>query len=232
MTTTTTRSVLITGFGPFPGVAENVSATLASRLAETARQRWPVHQFTSAVLPTEWHAGPATLDRLWTSTRPDIALHFGVAAEACGLQLEAVGSNQCRIDPDAAGLLPLTATWRADGPQICQSSLPLGPIRQALQAMGLPSCISEDAGAYLCNAILYDSAHRAAVCGRPTLAGFVHIPTVLGESDTDTHRLSFADAVTGGLTILACSLDALDKMGGKAPNVVLAERPREENRRG
>lgn len=232
MTKAAGKRILITGFGPFPGVAENASARLAERLAEAARVRFKAHQITTAVLPTEWDAGPRTLLGLWDGERPDIALHFGVAANACGLQLESRGRNHCRMDADAAGLLPVSATWRADGPDTCEASLPIDRISQALSAMGVPCCISEDAGAYLCNAILYESVQRAAVARPLALAGFVHIPTVLDPGAGGESALGWDAATAGGLAILSCSLEALDERRAATRTVTIAARPGGSRKRG
>ena len=207
--------ILITGFGPFPGVPVNNSARLAGLLARASRGRWPGHIIEPSVLPTEWRAGPDKLCWLWDTFRPDIAVHFGVSADTDGLHLEAIGRNHCRMDPDAAGLTPLSQEYRAGGPAVCASTLPIERITARLDAIGVRASASDDAGAYLCNAVLYDSLQRAAAAEPAALAGFVHIPTQLTESAAATVSpdgrapLSWGTAVAGGLAILECALEEL-----------------------
>ena len=50
--------VLLTGFGPFPGVPENATAVLVPRLAKAARELFPTYDFVAEILPTEWTAAP------------------------------------------------------------------------------------------------------------------------------------------------------------------------------
>lgn len=154
--------ILLTGFGPFPGVAVNASARLAALLAKRARRRWHGAHVACATLPTEWVRGPARLGALWRMHVPDVALHFGVTARAQGFEIERTGRNQCLDAEDACGQRPAAAHHLHDGPASFASTLPLDAIVEQLKAAGIPCCISEDAGSYLCNAILYRSLLHAA----------------------------------------------------------------------
>jgi pyroglutamyl-peptidase len=218
MNETYQRRLLITGFGPFPGVPVNNSARLAEMLAGAGRARLPSHLVEASILPTEWTAGPDKLNWLWDTFRPDVAIHFGVSAETRGLQLEMTGRNQCRMDTDAAGLLPLALERRTDGPETCAATLPNARIVERLDEIGVQGSISKEAGAYLCNAILYDSVQRAAMARPAALAGFVHIPTELVETPSAAARsgltgpLTWGAAVAGGLAILECALDELERL--------------------
>lgn len=204
-----TPSILLTGFGPFPGIEANASARLAGLLARRARRRWPQARITSAILPTEWRRGPDRLAVLWETLTPDVALHFGVSSKAAGLDIEIVGRNLCADHDDACEKRPVSFRHAEDGPETYSSTFPAREIVAALAAREIPGCISDDAGTYLCNAILYRSLRHAASppaapntgttpspvhrlgAGRtprkspsletpaPALVGFIHIPACL-----------------------------------------------------
>src|SRR5262245_24302580 len=95
--------ILLTGFGPFPGMPENASARLVERLAPAARRIFSGFGIEAAVLPTEWRAGPQRLESLLAAFQPVIALHFGVSAHAKGFTVESRGRNAACALPDAAG---------------------------------------------------------------------------------------------------------------------------------
>jgi pyroglutamyl-peptidase len=154
--------ILLTGFGPFPGVAVNASQRLAGLLARRARRRWPDARVTCATLPTEWQRGPDRLAALWRTHSPDIALHFGVSARAIGFEIEITARNVRADSDDARGARPPGPCHGAAGPATCASTLPARAIVAALAARGLPGCISDDAGTYLCNSILYCSLRHAS----------------------------------------------------------------------
>jgi pyroglutamyl-peptidase len=197
-------TVLITGFGPFPGIERNVTGLLVPRLAARARRRFPHLRVATAILPTEWAAAPAALARHLARAEPCLALHFGVSSGARGFVIETTGRNACRPAADAAGLLPASAWVAEGGPAQRRVSLPVEVIVARLADAGHTVATSDDAGGYLCNAVLYHSLGGAGGAAGPRRSGFVHIPADVGAAGG---AMSLADAVAGGLEILAACLD-------------------------
>lgn len=196
-------TVLLTGFGPFPGMPENVSARLVADVGARARLAFKPHRFHVSILPTEWNAAPQRVIALIERLRPAIALHFGVAKEAEGFRIETRGLNQCRMAIDAAGRMPSGAELISGAPAAYEAGLPLEKIVTRLQDMQLPISKSNDAGGYLCNSVLYHSLHAAPHADTPLSAGFIHMP-----SNFDDSRLSFEDAAAGSLEIIRVALEA------------------------
>lgn len=201
-------TALLTGFGPFPGVPHNATGVLVPRLAAKARRHFPDWRIATAILPTEWDAAPVALARHIARARPLLALHFGVSREARGFIIETLGRNVCRPTADAAGMPPNSALLVADGPATRAAILPAIEIVTRLTRRGFPAATSDDAGGYLCNAVLYHSlGHAEAAAPRPARAGFVHVPADLGSPGA---VLSLDQAVDGGLEILAACLADLN----------------------
>jgi pyroglutamyl-peptidase len=194
-------TVLLTGFGPFPGVLINASGELARNVARIARRALPQFRFTVAILPTEWDRAPRLITTLHEHHQPFAALHFGVASGAKTIRLETEALNVCRAAPDAAGALPAAAQLVVDGPAVRRSSIAAPAIASALNAKGYPSSISKDAGGYLCNAVLYHSLAAAEARGGCQV-GFVHIPRDLSEPPLDMTTVSAA-----ALDIVKIALD-------------------------
>lgn len=201
------RTILLTGFGPFPGVPENASARLVPEVAREARKRWPGCHVEPAVLPTEWRAAPAVVAGLISELRPAIALHFGVSGRARGFAIESRGENHARQACDAAGLLPPSERLSPGGPDMLAASIPVQLIIERLRDRSLPVILSRDAGSYLCNAVLYHSLNCARGADWPMRSGFVHLPAALGCMGRSTlSRLSWDDALDGSLEIIAATL--------------------------
>jgi len=206
--------ILLTGFGPFPGTPVNASARLADTLASAAARALPGFAYRSAVLPTEWHAGPALLEDLLAQCRPALALHFGVSSRARGFEIETRGLNVCRHAVDARGAHADSARLVLGGQEALPASIPARLIVERLRRRGLPASLSRDAGGYLCNAVLYRSLLIARDAAAKPRVGFVHIPAGLLVDRPGARRaataanspLSWEDAVTGGLEILASAL--------------------------
>jgi pyroglutamyl-peptidase len=196
------QTVLMTGFGPFPGVAENVSAHLVMALLQEARAAFPGVRFEAAVLPTEWQAGPEQLTALIAELKPSLVLLFGVTKEARGFRIETQCANSCRLSLDAAGVQPLAPVLIHQAAPSYSSTLPVSAIMQRLKSAGLPVALSDDAGGYLCNAALYHALHAAGSARHPCRVGFIHIPDSLSRPP-----LTFDQALQGGLEILRASLE-------------------------
>ncbi len=149
------QTILLTGFGPFPGVAENASALLVERLAASAQKKFPRRRIVADVLPTEWAAAPKQLEQLYARERPNLALHFGVSERAKGFVIETRARNECRYAPDARGARPPRAASPRQRTSALGVSIPAKRIVARLSALSIPAELSDDAGAYLCNAVLF-----------------------------------------------------------------------------
>src|SRR5262245_29794846 len=150
-------TVLITGFGPFPGVPVNATMRLVPELVRTGAHLHPDVRILSEILATEWAAAPQRLEPLLAEARPDLVLHFGVSSRARGFEIEARARNACTQSPDAAGALPAGAAVQEGGAEHLATSLPVQHIVTRLRLRGIPAFVSRDAGGYLCNATLYHS---------------------------------------------------------------------------
>jgi pyroglutamyl-peptidase len=199
------ETVLLTGFGPFPGVSDNASARLVETLAVEARRKFPRVAFHAEVLSTEWTAAPERLDAVVASIRPNLMLHFGVARDCPGFRIETRAQNACHVIDDAAGLKPADAWLVENGAPSRSATLPSARIVARLTSLGFPAHLSDDAGGYLCNAVLYFALSYAATACQPCSAGFIHIP-----ADLSGPTLTFDDAVTGSLEILRLCLEKPD----------------------
>ena len=164
------RPLLVTGFGPFPGMPRNPSAALARAIGAALRRRaGPRPQVL--VLRTAYAAIPgALLPAL--AERPAAILMLGVASRARRIRVEARARNRAsRLYPDASGRVSARLDLDPDGPAARRSTVAAQALA-ILQRHGLDARASNDAGRYLCNASYY--AALAADC--PAL--FVHIPPV------------------------------------------------------
>jgi pyroglutamyl-peptidase len=170
--------VLVTGFGPFPGVPVNASATLVTALREVSQFSDAFVRLHTAILPTDWREAPAQARALIEELAPDAVLHFGVSARVSDFQIETRAYNFCRSSPDCAGRLPGGYYVKPSGPPVLDATLPAALLVRRLSLAGIPASLSRDAGRYLCNATLYSSLLHGQSLRRPPGIGFVHIPAL------------------------------------------------------
>ena len=195
--------ILLTGFGPFPGVPVNASQRLVKALARRARPQFPQHDVTCAILHTEWQRAPHRVAMLAHRLQPVLTLHFGVASGSTSLRIERHAANACRIAPDAAGHVPRVAELMAAGEARHAVTIPVDAVYQTLAQSGIPVSLSDDAGGYLCNAVLYHSLSLHARAERPGRVGFIHLP-----DDLSRPPLTFSVALNACLEIIEACLGA------------------------
>ncbi|MBR0387661.1 MAG: pyroglutamyl-peptidase I, partial [Clostridia bacterium] len=101
--------------------------------------------------------------------------------------------------PDNAGNQPADQPVFPDGPSAYFSSLPVKAMTAAIRDAGIPASLSNTAGTYVCNHLMYGVLYHIAKSFPGTQGGFMHVP-FLHEQVTDrpnTASLSVQDIVTG-----------------------------------
>ncbi|MEY3213041.1 MAG: hypothetical protein RIT28_3522 [Pseudomonadota bacterium] len=154
--------ILVTGFGPFLDVEENPSGRLARRLDGA---RVAGHTVYGELLPVTYDEAPALTLALAARLRPALVVGLGVARGRKRVMVERVGRRPTvTATPDVAGRRPAPPRG---APAAVRATLDVDALAEALGAG-----VSEDAGAYVCNAWLY-----AVTRGLPGVpVGFVHVP--------------------------------------------------------
>lgn len=193
--------IAITGFGPFPGVPFNASGTLVASLAEEAHGI-PGLKLATAILPVDWTVAQEDVRHLIDTTQPDAILLFGVSTRASGLVIERRAVNLTTGSPDETGAYPSAGHLRRGGPAELAATLPTGDLARTLSFEGVTAMLSDDAGQYLCNAVLYELLHYCASLPQSPLAGFIHIPVVAKEAVTATPPAPQWQALIRGATLI------------------------------
>lgn len=205
-----TTTILLTGFGPFPGAPVNPTEPLVKALAEqrdtdTVRVRRLAHVFR-----VSYETVDRELPDLIERENPDALVMFGLAARSRHLRLETLARNalSCSI-PDAAGCFPSATTIAAEAPGTLAMPAPVNRLLVAGRATGVPIRRSRDAGGYLCNYLCWRAA-EAAQTGRPRLAIFIHVPPVSQTPAGSTRtKLGFDDLLRAGEAIVRAAAAAV-----------------------
>lgn len=166
---------LVTGFDPFGGDAVNPSSLAVSRL----KKRIGTVSVRTAVLPTSYARSAAVLREAIEEAKPDIVLCVGQAGGRTELCLERVGINvqDARI-PDNDRHQPIDVPVRAGGPAAYFATLPVKACVAEMRKAGLPAAVSNTAGTFVCNHILYALMDIIESYPARMRGGFLHIPYV------------------------------------------------------
>jgi pyroglutamyl-peptidase len=171
-----TATILITGFGPFPGAPFNPTEPLATELARRRHPAFANVRRVAHVFQVSYEAVDRELPGLLARELPDALIMFGLAGRTQHLRVETRARNALtRLLPDAGGAVPVTATIAPGGPAMMPLRAPVQRLVSAARATGMPTASSHDAGRYLCNYLCWRAA-EAARSGSPRLIAFIHVP--------------------------------------------------------
>ena len=165
------KKLLITGFDPFGGESINPSWEAVNGLPDTVGE-W---QLTKLQVPTVFGKAGETVLAAAKELQPDAILCVGQAGGRAAVtpELVAINLRYGRI-ADNAGVSPMDEPVVPNGPAAYFSTLPVRAMALAVADAGLPGQVSDSAGAFVCNDLLYTVLHRYA--GTPVRAAFVHVP--------------------------------------------------------
>jgi pyroglutamyl-peptidase len=198
-------TVLLTGFGPFPGAPFNPTAELARRLAARRRPAFAEVRRIAHVFETSYAAVERELPALLKRLRPDVVLLFGVATRSKYLRIETRARNaRSPLFPDVAGDRPRAGIIALGEPATRSGRAPQRALLAAVRAQRLPVRLSHSAGRYLCN-FAYWRALAATDGSHAPLVQFIHVPTVRRAPvrPAAQRRLTCGDLLRAGEAALA-----------------------------
>ena len=171
------RTILITGFGRFPGAPFNPSGLMATRLVRRRRPAFAATRRIAHVFATRYDAVDRELPALLKWEKPDIVVMFGVATRSHRVRVEQRARNRIALFPDASGHRPATRTI-APHREAMRNPLPVTRLVKAARTARVAAAPSRNAGAYLCNYVYWRALEAAARPEGPGLVVFVHVPPV------------------------------------------------------
>ena len=182
------NTLLLTYFGPFPGVPVNPTVALAEGAQRLLTRMRPDLNVITRELPVSYDGSSAALRAALQEVQPDALISLGVAVGRDVVSLE-----QVAINLDSAGIEDNDGDRRCDEPIVPDgreayfSSLPVRASFERLRAAGEPVEISYTAGTYVCNHVFYEGQRISRDLGLSIPAGFVHVPAICadGEEDAD-----------------------------------------------
>lgn len=182
------NTLLLTYFGPFPGVPVNPTVALAEGAVRALNTARPDLRVVARELPVSYDGSSAALRAALQEVQPDALISLGVAVGRDVVSLE-----QVAINLDSAGIEDNDGDRRCDEPIVPDgreayfSSLPVRASFERLRAAGEPVEISYTAGTYVCNHVFYEGRRISRELGLSIPAGFVHVPAICadGEEDAD-----------------------------------------------
>ncbi|MCL2617949.1 MAG: pyroglutamyl-peptidase I [Defluviitaleaceae bacterium] len=200
--------ILIAGFAPFGGESVNPSYEAVKLLPDIIAGC----RVVKLELPCVFYESLSVLEDSVRAHSPRIVLCVGQAGGRNAVTPERVAINimDARI-PDNTGSQPHDAPIFPGGPNAYFATVPIRAMVEAIHASGIPSYVSNTAGTFVCNHVMYGLLHMLATLPEfeGIRGGFVHVPYSTEQVDgkPDTPSLS-QKHITQGLH--ACALACIN----------------------
>ena len=188
--------ILLTAFEPFGGDSVNPAQEAVALVANEIAGA----QIVKIDVPVVFGKAIETVRAAMEKEQPDAVLCIGQAGGRVGLTPERVAINvdDGRI-PDNEGNQPIDAPIFADGAPAYFATLPVNAMVAAIKEAGLPASLSNTAGTYVCNHLMYGVLYHIAKSYPAMRGGFMHVPFLHEQviNRPNTASLSKADIVRG-----------------------------------
>ena len=187
--------ILVTGFDPFGGEPTNPAIESVKRIDDNIEGA----EIIKLEIPTVFHKAADVVEEKIKEVKPDVVLSIGQAGGRYGITVERVAINEddARIE-DNEGNQPIDVKIREDGAPAYFSTLPIKAMVEEIKKEKLPASVSNTAGTFVCNHIMYQDLYLAEKYGN-IKAGFIHVPFLTEQvvDKKDTASMSLEDIVKG-----------------------------------
>ncbi|MGX4763864.1 pyroglutamyl-peptidase I [Holzapfeliella sp. JNUCC 72] len=188
--------ILVTAFEPFGKNTINASAEVLKKLPSQIKNS----KIEKLLLPTVFKKATDELMTFLNRFQPDVVISMGEAGGRSQVTVERVAINidDARL-PDNDNQKPNQELIRADGDDGYFATLPINAIVDAIQSINIPASISNTAGTYVCNHVMYEGLYWAKNQEKIVQSGFIHLPYLPEE------------VVQSGQNLPSLSLDLMTK---------------------
>ncbi|WP_223701084.1 pyroglutamyl-peptidase I [Sutcliffiella deserti] len=169
------KKLLLTGFVPFLDFPVNPTEEIVKSLdGETIGE----YEIISKVLPVDFTESERQILEYYTEIQPDAVISLGLSAGRTHITPERIAINCKDGAPDNNGIKCEDEPIDKEGPDGYFSTLPIRSMVNHLNENGFPAKISNTAGTYLCNNVMYAilNKNNKQNAKTPIQAGFIHIP--------------------------------------------------------
>ncbi|MGL5435939.1 MAG: pyroglutamyl-peptidase I [Lachnospiraceae bacterium] len=167
--------ILLTAFDPFGGDKVNPALEAVKIVPDQVAGA----KIIKLEVPTVFGASIQKVAAAMERERPDVVFCIGQAGGRFELNPERVAINleDGRI-PDNEGYQPIDKAIFEDGAPAYFSTLPVKAMVNAIHDAGLPASVSNTAGTYVCNHLMYGVLYTISKENYKMRGGFMHVPFI------------------------------------------------------
>ncbi|WP_252235286.1 pyroglutamyl-peptidase I [Clostridium sp. ZS1] len=167
--------VLITGFDPFGGESINPALEAVKKLPNTISNA----EIIKLEIPTVFKKSLDKIEENILAHKPDILISIGQAGGRFGITPERVAINidDARIQDNEKNQ-PIDLKIFEDGENAYFTTLPIKAMVKEMQEAGIPSSVSNSAGTFVCNHVMYGVLYMINKKYPNIKGGFIHVPYI------------------------------------------------------
>ncbi len=167
--------ILITAFDPFGGEKINPALEAVKLMKDEIKGA----KLIKLEIPTVFRKSIEMVKEAIETESPDIVLNIGQAGGRFDITPERVAINvdDARI-PDNEGNQPIDVPIFEDGEPAYFATIPVKAMIQAIRDVNIPASLSNTAGTFVCNHIMYGTLYSIAKSRQDIRAGFIHVPFI------------------------------------------------------
>ena len=167
--------VLITGFDPFDGEAINPAWEAVNALPDVIDGI----EVIKVQIPTVFKKSAKKLFETIEAVKPDAVICVGQAGGRFDFNVERIAINvdDARI-PDNEGKQPIDEKIFEDGENAYFATLPIKAMVEEARKAGVPASVSNTAGTFVCNHIMYSLLYYISKNNLNIRGGFIHVPYI------------------------------------------------------
>lgn len=167
--------LLLTAFDPFGGDAINPALEAVKLVADKIGR----FDIVKLEVPTVFRKSIDTVAKAIEEEKPDVVLCIGQAGGRFEITPERVAINvdDARIK-DNEGNQPIDTKIFDDGENAYFTTLPIKAMVEAIREANLPAAVSNTAGTFVCNHLMYGVLYTLAKKYPHIKGGFTHVPFI------------------------------------------------------
>ncbi len=170
-------TVLVTGFGAYGNTPINPAGLTAEALDGRSIGNAKV---VARIVSGAYFESIAATVRAVDEVQPELLIMLGEFPGRAMITVERLAQNvnDCARYglADTAGVVLGGEPTVADGPVAYHSTAPVRAMVLAMRAAGVPADVSDAAGTFVCNHLMYGMLHHIATNDLPIRAGWIHLP--------------------------------------------------------
>jgi pyroglutamyl-peptidase len=167
------KKLLLTGFEPFLDFTVNPTMKIVEELDG---KEIGGYEIIGKIMPVDFGSSGERLLGFIDDVKPDAVISLGLAAGRYKMTPERIAINFKDGPADNEGYKPVDEPIHTESEPGYLSTLPIRKMVDRLIESGLPAEISNTAGAYLCNNVMYEGLHYAKNHKPEMPSGFIHMP--------------------------------------------------------